>query len=149
MFSGTRPFHSPSQPAQTCSPSLLRRYRQPECRAQHPCTRAPRQQSIKSLWVQYLYQPFRLRRANCYRYSQPTFSRYNLILQCKISSPEKSFPSQVIVIGAGVFGLSTALALTKRHPLTQVTVVDCLVPPVPDGESVDTTGCIRSGGVPF
>jgi sarcosine oxidase / L-pipecolate oxidase len=54
-------------------------------------------------------------------------------------------PSTVIVIGAGVFGLSTALALAKRYPATQVTVVDRLTPPVIDGSSVDTTRCIRSG----
>ncbi|OJJ50367.1 hypothetical protein ASPZODRAFT_149707 [Penicilliopsis zonata CBS 506.65] len=54
------------------------------------------------------------------------------------------FPSNVIIIGAGVFGLSTALAIAKRHPTTKVTVIDRLVPPVADGESVDTTRCIRA-----
>ena len=56
-----------------------------------------------------------------------------------------SFPATVIIIGAGVFGLSTALAIAKRHPSTAVTVVDRLTPPVVDGSSVDTTRCIRAG----
>ncbi|KIX09405.1 uncharacterized protein Z518_00485 [Rhinocladiella mackenziei CBS 650.93] len=60
-----------------------------------------------------------------------------------MSSP-KSFPATVVIIGAGVFGLSTALAIAKRHPSTDVTVVDRLTPPAPDGTSVDTTRCIRS-----
>ncbi|KAJ3542727.1 hypothetical protein NM208_g3942 [Fusarium decemcellulare] len=59
-------------------------------------------------------------------------------------SPPKRFPTRVIIIGAGVFGLSTALALEKRYPPTKVTVIDRLVPPVADGESVDTTRCIRA-----
>ncbi|ETN39201.1 uncharacterized protein HMPREF1541_05424 [Cyphellophora europaea CBS 101466] len=53
-------------------------------------------------------------------------------------------PDKVIIIGAGIFGLSTALALAERYPSTQVIVVDRLTPPVPDGTSVDTTRCIRS-----
>lgn len=60
----------------------------------------------------------------------------------------KSFPESVVIIGAGVFGLSTALAIAKQHPLTTVTVVDRLTPPVADGTSVDTTRCIRSGKSP-
>ncbi len=62
-------------------------------------------------------------------------------------SPQKSFPARVIVIGAGVFGLSTAFAIAKRYPATSVTVIDRLTPPVPDGTSVDTTRCIRSGKI--
>lgn len=61
------------------------------------------------------------------------------------STLPKPFPESVIVVGAGVFGLSTALAISKRHPSTQVTVIDRLTPPVEDGTSVDTTRCIRSG----
>lgn len=60
---------------------------------------------------------------------------------------QDTLPSSIIIIGAGVFGLSTALAIAKRHPRTKVTVVDRLVPPVADGESVDTTRCIRSGKI--
>ncbi|KAF4468601.1 FAD dependent oxidoreductase [Fusarium albosuccineum] len=55
------------------------------------------------------------------------------------STSTQSFPSNVIIVGAGVFGLSTALAIAKRHPSTAVTVIDRLTPPVEDGTSVDTT----------
>jgi sarcosine oxidase/L-pipecolate oxidase len=54
-----------------------------------------------------------------------------------------SVPTQVIVIGAGVFGLSTALALAERYPSTKVHVIDRFEPPVVDGTSVDTTRCLR------
>lgn len=53
--------------------------------------------------------------------------------------------NSVLIVGAGVFGLSTALAIAKRDPSVKVTVVDRLIPPVEDGASVDTTRCIRSG----
>lgn len=53
-------------------------------------------------------------------------------------------PKSVIIVGAGIFGLSTALAIARRHPSTQVTIVDRMTPPVPDGTSVDTTRCIRA-----
>lgn len=56
-----------------------------------------------------------------------------------------TFPSTVIIVGAGIFGLSTALAVSRRHPGCSVTVVDRLTPPVEDGSSVDTTRCIRAG----
>ena len=55
------------------------------------------------------------------------------------------FPESIIIVGAGIFGLSTALATARRHPSTQVTIIDRLTPPVKDGTSVDTTRCIRSG----
>lgn len=54
------------------------------------------------------------------------------------------FPRTIIIVGAGIFGLSTALAIARRHPSTKVTVVDRLTPPVEDGTSVDTTRCIRA-----
>lgn len=54
------------------------------------------------------------------------------------------FPETIIIVGAGIFGLSTALAIARRHPSTKVTVIDRLTPPVEDGTSVDTTRCIRS-----
>ena len=57
----------------------------------------------------------------------------------------EQFPNKIIIVGAGIFGLSTALAIVRRHPLTQVTIIDRLTPPVVDGTSVDTTRCIRSG----
>lgn len=58
--------------------------------------------------------------------------------------PGSPFPATVIIVGAGIFGLSTALAIAKRYPSTSVTVVDRLTPPVIDGSSVDTTRCIRA-----
>lgn len=54
-----------------------------------------------------------------------------------------SLPEEVVIIGAGVFGLSTALALAKQSPSTKVHVVDRFQPPVPDGTSTDTTRCLR------
>ena len=55
------------------------------------------------------------------------------------------FPSSVIIVGAGVFGLSTALAIAKRYPQTKVTVFDRQTPPVSDGTSVDTSKILRPG----
>lgn len=52
-------------------------------------------------------------------------------------------PREVVVIGAGIFGLSTALAYAKRSPDSHITVIDRFEPPVPDGSSVDTTRCLR------
>jgi sarcosine oxidase/L-pipecolate oxidase len=57
----------------------------------------------------------------------------------------EKFPSSLIIVGAGIFGLSTALAVARRFPSTKVTIVDRLTPPVEDGTSVDTTRCIRAG----
>lgn len=57
----------------------------------------------------------------------------------------QTLPDSVIIVGAGIFGLSTALAIARRYPDTKVTVIDRQTPPVEDGTSVDTTRCIRSG----
>lgn len=75
---------------------------------------------------------------------QATF-KMNGVASIEQSGTKRSFPKTVIIVGAGVFGLSTALAIANRYPSTNVTVVDRLTPPVPDGTSVDTTRCIRSG----
>ncbi|KAF5654685.1 fructosyl amino acid oxidase [Fusarium heterosporum] len=48
----------------------------------------------------------------------------------------------IVIIGAGVFGLSTALELTKRG-YEKVTVLDRFLPPVVDGSSVDISRVIR------
>jgi sarcosine oxidase/L-pipecolate oxidase len=48
----------------------------------------------------------------------------------------------IIIIGAGVFGLSTALELTRRG-YTKITVLDRYLPPVIDGSSVDISRVIR------
>lgn len=57
----------------------------------------------------------------------------------------ENFPDSVIIVGAGVFGLSTALAIARRYPSTKVTVIDRYTPPVPDGTSVDTSKILRPG----
>lgn len=48
----------------------------------------------------------------------------------------------ILIIGAGVFGLSTARELTERG-YSNVTVLDRYPPPVPDGSSVDISRVIR------
>lgn len=53
-----------------------------------------------------------------------------------------SGPNSIIIIGAGVFGLCTALELSERG-YTNVTVLDRHLPPVPDGSSVDVSRIIR------
>ncbi|KAL4884966.1 FAD dependent oxidoreductase [Aspergillus karnatakaensis] len=50
---------------------------------------------------------------------------------------------QILIVGAGVFGLSTALELTKRG-YSNITVLDRHVPPVVDGSSVDISRIIRA-----
>lgn len=51
---------------------------------------------------------------------------------------------EILIIGAGAFGLSTAMAMAQRHPeLGKIHVVDRYEPPVPDGSSTDTTRCLR------
>lgn len=49
----------------------------------------------------------------------------------------------VLIVGAGVFGLSTALELKKRG-YESVTVLDRYLPPVVDGSSVDISRVVRS-----
>lgn len=55
-------------------------------------------------------------------------------------------PSSILIIGSGVFGLSTAHALSKR-PLfskSQITVLDRSPFPSPDGSSIDSSRIIRA-----
>lgn len=75
----------------------------------------------------------------------PTPSPGSFADQQQKCQDNQQFAKSVIIIGAGVFGLSTALAIADRHPSTAVTVIDRLPPPVLDGTSVDTTRCIRAG----
>ncbi|KAI4595543.1 hypothetical protein KJ359_006889 [Pestalotiopsis sp. 9143b] len=49
----------------------------------------------------------------------------------------------ILIVGAGVFGLSTALELKKRH-YVHITVLDRHFPPVLDGSSVDISRVIRT-----
>lgn len=63
------------------------------------------------------------------------------------NTPAKS--QSVVIVGAGVFGLSTALELTKRG-YTNITVLDRYLPPAVDGSSVDISRIIRFDyGDPF
>ncbi|KAH8202525.1 hypothetical protein TruAng_003333 [Truncatella angustata] len=54
--------------------------------------------------------------------------------------PQKT--ESILIIGAGVFGLSTAWELAQRG-YHNITVVDRYLPPVPDGSSVDVSRIIR------
>ncbi|KAI4762471.1 fructosyl amino acid oxidase [Aureobasidium sp. EXF-3400] len=49
---------------------------------------------------------------------------------------------KILIIGAGVFGLSTALELSRRG-YSNITILDRHVPPVPDGSSVDISRIVR------
>lgn len=40
----------------------------------------------------------------------------------------KDFPDTIIIVGAGVFGLSSALVIARRYPLTKITVIDRYTP---------------------
>ncbi|KAL5357784.1 FAD dependent oxidoreductase [Aspergillus floccosus] len=54
-------------------------------------------------------------------------------------------PSKILIVGGGVFGLSTALSLTKRHPTSQVTLLEASPTiPNPHGSSVDTSRIVRA-----
>ncbi|KAI9792021.1 MAG: hypothetical protein M1833_001270, partial [Piccolia ochrophora] len=61
-------------------------------------------------------------------------------------SPDSEVPSSILIVGAGVFGLSTALALSNnpRYANTKLTLIDRSPVPVPDGSSVDTSRIIRA-----
>ncbi|OLN85979.1 L-pipecolate oxidase 8 [Colletotrichum chlorophyti] len=52
--------------------------------------------------------------------------------------------SPILIIGAGVFGLSLAYELAAERGYTSVTVLDRFLPPVPDGSSVDVSRIIRT-----
>lgn len=56
------------------------------------------------------------------------------------NSRQKGQP--IVIVGAGVFGLTTALEL-KRRGYESITVVDRFLPPVIDGSSVDISRIIR------
>ncbi|KAM3504477.1 hypothetical protein MY11210_008343 [Beauveria gryllotalpidicola] len=56
--------------------------------------------------------------------------------------PPPAKADSIIIVGAGVFGLSTALELAQRG-YTNVTVLDRFVPPAVDGSSVDISRVIR------
>ncbi|PRP81486.1 sarcosine oxidase [Planoprotostelium fungivorum] len=49
-----------------------------------------------------------------------------------------------IIVGAGVFGASTALVLAKRYPDREIILIDRHQPPSPDGSSVDSSRIVRA-----
>ncbi|KAJ5717818.1 L-pipecolate oxidase [Penicillium malachiteum] len=55
-------------------------------------------------------------------------------------APSKN--GSIVIVGAGVFGLSTALEL-KQRGYTDITVLDRFTPPAVDGSSVDISRIIR------
>ncbi|KAF2731752.1 sarcosine oxidase [Polyplosphaeria fusca] len=54
-------------------------------------------------------------------------------------------PSSILIVGSGVFGLSTAFSLSKdpKFKDTSITLVDRQPFPAPDGSSIDTSRIIR------
>lgn len=63
-----------------------------------------------------------------------------------MSPTTKQIPSSVLIVGSGVFGLSTAYSLTQ-HPSftsTQITLIDRLPFPAADGSSIDTSRIVRA-----
>ncbi|KAJ6011210.1 FAD dependent oxidoreductase [Penicillium sp. IBT 35674x] len=56
-----------------------------------------------------------------------------------------ALPSKILIVGGGVFGLSTALSLSKRHPDSQITLIESAPTiPNPHGSSVDTSRIVRA-----
>ncbi|KAL2868323.1 NAD(P)/FAD-dependent oxidoreductase [Aspergillus lucknowensis] len=54
-------------------------------------------------------------------------------------------PERILIVGGGVFGLSTAQSLSKRHPNSQVTLIEASPTiPNPHGSSVDSSRIIRA-----
>ncbi|KAF4633889.1 hypothetical protein G7Y89_g4224 [Cudoniella acicularis] len=55
-------------------------------------------------------------------------------------------PKSIIIVGSGVFGLSTALSLSKRASFSpsEITLIDRSPFPSPDGSSIDTSRIIRA-----
>lgn len=55
-------------------------------------------------------------------------------------------PSSILIIGSGVFGLSTAYALTKRTEFStsKITILDRSQFPSPDGSSIDSSRIVRA-----
>ncbi|KAH6678672.1 putative fructosyl amino acid protein [Halenospora varia] len=61
------------------------------------------------------------------------------------SSPSPFPPKTILIIGSGVFGLSTALSLSTRsaYASSKITLIDRSTFPTPDGSSIDTSRIIR------
>ncbi|RDW86417.1 NAD(P)/FAD-dependent oxidoreductase [Aspergillus mulundensis] len=56
-----------------------------------------------------------------------------------------SLPENILIVGGGVFGLSTALSLSRRHPKSKITLLEASPTiPNPHGSSVDSSRIIRA-----
>ncbi|ODM19145.1 hypothetical protein SI65_05762 [Aspergillus cristatus] len=56
-----------------------------------------------------------------------------------------ALPKNILIVGGGVFGLSTALSLSSRHPASKVTLLESSpIIPNPEGSSVDTSRIVRA-----
>ncbi|EAW09589.1 NAD(P)/FAD-dependent oxidoreductase [Aspergillus clavatus NRRL 1] len=54
-------------------------------------------------------------------------------------------PQKILIVGGGVFGLSTALSLSQRHPTCQITLLEqSATIPNPHGSSVDSSRIVRA-----
>ncbi|KAJ5287523.1 hypothetical protein N7478_003209 [Penicillium angulare] len=54
-------------------------------------------------------------------------------------------PQNILIVGGGVFGLSTALSLSTRYPNSKVTLIEASPTiPNPHGSSVDTSRIVRA-----
>ncbi|KAI9027786.1 FAD dependent oxidoreductase [Hyaloraphidium curvatum] len=51
--------------------------------------------------------------------------------------------NSVLIVGAGIFGLGTAISIKKKFPTKEVTVVERLGIPAPDASSVDLNKVVR------
>ncbi|KZF22486.1 FAD dependent oxidoreductase [Xylona heveae TC161] len=58
---------------------------------------------------------------------------------------KKTVPSSILIVGSGVFGLSTALSLASvpKYNGTKITLIDRSAFPAPDGASIDSSRIIR------
>ncbi|KAI9717267.1 MAG: hypothetical protein M1812_004794 [Candelaria pacifica] len=61
-------------------------------------------------------------------------------------SPPFNIPTTILIVGSGAFGLSTALALSKRpqYARSKIILLDRLPFPAPDSSSIDTSRIIRA-----
>ena len=63
-----------------------------------------------------------------------------------MASQHEPPPSAILIVGSGVFGLGTAYALTQRpeYQNTQITLLERLPFPAPDGSSIDSSRIVRA-----
>ncbi|KAH0256630.1 FAD dependent oxidoreductase, partial [Aureobasidium melanogenum] len=62
-----------------------------------------------------------------------------------MAAPSQQVPKSVLILGSGVFGLSTAYSLTQNPDFanTSITLVDRSAFPAPDGASIDSSRIVR------